>query len=110
MARLTNTGFHSILNFSMQTMYIKTFSKGQMTLPKAIREQWGVGDEFWLKLTLDTNHSLILEPMAQPRDVAATLGRLEALPQPRSDWYSQVERSKIRNQSEKHLKKTLGDW
>lgn len=91
-------------------MYIKTFNKGQMTLPKMIRQQWGVGDEFWLKLTLDSNDALVLEPMVQTPDVAAILGRLAALPKPSNDWFSQDERTKIRNQSEKHLKKTLGDW
>lgn len=107
---LTNTGFHSILKSSMQTMYVKTFSKGQMTLPKTIRQQWGVGDEFWLKLTLGKNDTLTLEPMGQPRDVEATLQRLQALPKPDPDWFDLTEQSTIRQETEKKLTKKLGDW
>jgi len=107
---LTNTEFHSILKFSMKTMYIKTFSKGQMTLPKVIREQWGVGDEFWLKLTLEKNDALTLEPMIQPKDVNATLERLQALPKPKRGWFDPAERSTIRQETEKQLQKKLGDW
>lgn len=107
---LTTTEFHSILKSSMQTMYIKTFSKGQMTLPKTIRQQWGVGDEFWLKLTLGKNDTLTLEPMGQPRDVEATLQRLQALPKPNPDWFDLTEQSTIRQETEKKLTKKLGDW
>lgn len=108
--KLTITEFHSILKFSMQTMYIKTFSKGQMTLPKVIRQQWGVGDEFWLKLTLEKNDTLTLEPMVQPRDVLAALKRLEALPKPNPKWFDPAEQSAIRQETEKQLQKKLGDW
>ena len=81
-----------------------------MTLPKAIRQQWGVGDEFWLKLTLEKNDTLTLEPMAEPRDVLATLKRLEALPKPNPSWFDPTEQLKVVQEAEKQLQKKLGDW
>lgn len=94
----------------MKTMYIKTFSKGQMTVPKAIRKQWGVTDEFWLKLTLEEDNSLRLEPMEQPQDAEKTLKRLQSLLKPKANWFGDLDHSSVVRSAENQLKKKLGDW
>ncbi len=42
--------------------YIKSFSKGQITIPKDLREALGIVDEFWLKLYLEDG-KIIAEPI-----------------------------------------------
>ena len=52
-----------ILNFSMNDLtFIKSFSKGQITIPKILREKFGLGDKFWLKLYIQQD-KIILEPI-----------------------------------------------
>jgi len=42
--------------------YIKSFSNGQVTIPKDIRDSLGMGENFWLKLSV-TEGRIIAEPM-----------------------------------------------
>lgn len=42
--------------------FVKSFSKGQITIPKEIRDMFGIGDEFWLKLSVDAG-KIIAEPV-----------------------------------------------
>lgn len=49
--------------------YIKSFSSGQVTIPKEFRESLGIGDDFWLKLSLN-NGNLIAEPVQEVRNKA----------------------------------------
>jgi len=42
--------------------YIKSFSKGQITIPKEFRDALNLGDEFWLMLTTK-NGGLLAEPV-----------------------------------------------
>lgn len=42
--------------------YIKSFSNGQVTIPKDIRENLGIGDNFWLKVSI-ANGKIIAEPL-----------------------------------------------
>lgn len=46
----------------MDVKYIKSFSKGQITIPKDLRKALGMVDEFWLKLYLQDG-KIIAEPM-----------------------------------------------
>ena len=39
----------------IKSKYIKSFSKGQITVPKEIRDELELGDIFWLKIYLDQN-------------------------------------------------------
>ncbi|MBI4067679.1 AbrB/MazE/SpoVT family DNA-binding domain-containing protein [Candidatus Gottesmanbacteria bacterium] len=41
--------------------FVKSFSKGQITIPKEFREKVGMEDEFWLKLYLQDG-KIIAEP------------------------------------------------
>lgn len=46
----------------MQSYYIQSFSKGQVTIPKKIRKQLNMGDNFTLKLTLQDG-KIVAEPV-----------------------------------------------
>lgn len=95
------TGIWYILNFSMNTVrYIKSFSKGQITIPKEIRKTIGVGDDFWLKIYIDEN-KLVAEPVGEPKDKSRYL---EALLKINGSWFSLKDFKKIRGAIEKKLK------
>ena len=47
--------------------YIKSFSKGQITIPKELRNEFGLGDEFWLKLSVEKGR-IIAEPLESKQD------------------------------------------
>lgn len=59
---LNNTEIQFILNTMITTKFIKTFSKGQITIPKEFRDQLGLHHEFWLKITIN-NGKIIAEPV-----------------------------------------------
>lgn len=82
--------------------YIKSFSKGQITIPKEFREFFGIGDEFWLKIHI-ADGKLIAEPIEQKHktDYKKTLlGIKEIL-----DLSSELNNN--REQIEKQLKKQI---
>lgn len=45
-------------------VFIKSFSKGQITIPKKIRESVGLSSDFWLKVSID-NGKIIAEPIEE---------------------------------------------
>ncbi len=57
------------MNNQPQTRYIKSFSKGQITIPKEIRESLGVGDEFWMKLSVD-HDEIRLKPVNEEKKMS----------------------------------------
>lgn len=50
--------------------YIKSFSNGQVTIPKDIRDSLGIGENFWLKLFVSEG-KIIAEPMEENQDKQA---------------------------------------
>ena len=46
----------------MEAQYIKSFSQGQITIPKAFRDNLGIGSDFWLKLYL-VEGTIVAEPV-----------------------------------------------
>lgn len=42
-------------------MFVKTFSRGAMTIPKKVRDEWGVAGKIWLELSFDKNQ-LVVKP------------------------------------------------
>ena len=56
------------------TTYGQTFSKGQLTIPKKIRELYGLGVDFAYKI-IATDKKIIIEP----QDVNSQEGLLSAL-------------------------------
>ena len=77
--------------------YIKSFSKGQITVPKEFREKLGLGDDFWLKMYVE-NASIVAEPMVE---IPVKDSYAERLADVKGDWFSEQEWKKNR----KDLKK-----
>jgi len=90
--RLTIKCVQYILNFSMNKAkpqrYIKSFSKGQITVPKEFRDLLGLGDEFWLKLSVEQN-KIVAEPVdneiTQQDDYSNKLLAIKG------DWFASTE-------------------
>ncbi|MBI4021779.1 MAG: AbrB/MazE/SpoVT family DNA-binding domain-containing protein [Candidatus Andersenbacteria bacterium] len=63
--------------------YVKSFSKGQITIPKEFREELGLGDEFWLKLFEEEGKIVAepAEPSPPPADYTETLRTISG------DWF-----------------------
>lgn len=60
------------------TTYGQTFSKGQLTIPKKIRDHYGLGENFAYKIT-HQNKKIIIEPQDRPKkqDLAAALAKIK---------------------------------
>ncbi|HVF69634.1 MAG TPA: AbrB/MazE/SpoVT family DNA-binding domain-containing protein [Xanthomonadales bacterium] len=54
------------MNNQPQTRYIKSFSKGQITIPKEFRDAFGIGDEFWMKLSAQDG-KIVVEPVKEEK-------------------------------------------
>lgn len=89
-----------ILNFSMTSVrYIKSFSKGQVTIPKAIRDHLGLGDDFWLKLEVQ-GQKILAEPTQGASDPEAFLHELLQM---NGGWLTPQEQQRMRQKIELRL-------
>lgn len=83
--------------------YIKSFSHGQITVPKEFREELGLGDEFWLKLYIDQN-KIVGEPVGPKITLKSYREKLLKLD---TSWFSekkwQAESKKIREEIKRRL-------
>lgn len=79
--------------------FVKSFSKGQITIPKEIREALGIVNEFWLKLSLE-NGKIIAEPVEQERNASAYAQKLLSI---KGSWINPQEIAKNRKQIEKQI-------
>ena len=79
--------------------YIKSFSKGQITIPKAVREALGIGDEFWLKLSVE-NGKIVAEPVDGKKDSTNYLKVLSSI---KGNWINPDELKAIRKTVEKRV-------
>ena len=98
---MTNTEIQRILNFSMMK-YIKSFSQGQITIPKEFRDKLNLGTDFWLKLKL-VNQKIVAEPMEKKvnkKDYAETLLEVDG------SWFDIDDYKKMR----KEIRKRKYDW
>ncbi len=97
---MTITKIQSILNFSMNgQVFIKSFSKGQITIPKVFRDRLGIRDDFWLKMAIDGN-KLIAEPVSdaiRPKNVADKLLKVKG------DWFNLSDWKKTRAEVSRRL-------
>jgi len=84
--------------------YIKSFSKGQITIPKELREIFGIGDEFWLKLYI-SNGRLIAEPVEEQKNDEEKESYRKKLLGIKGDWFDEKEFDTNRKQVEARLKK-----
>ena len=49
---------------SDQIAFIKSFNKGQITIPKTLRDYFRLSEEFWLKIS-KTENAIVLEPITE---------------------------------------------
>lgn len=84
-----------------QPVYQKSFSKGQITIPKAIRDELGIGDQFWLKIFVQ-NGAIVAVPQQESQSKQTYVQSLLSIS---GDWLDTVEVDKNRKQIESHLKK-----
>lgn len=82
--------------------YIKSFSKGQITIPKDVREALGIGDEFWLKLSIE-NGRIVAEPIDRKQDKTSYAKQLLSI---KGDWFNPEDIEKNREQVKKQLRKS----
>ena len=64
--------------------FIKSFSKGQITIPKEFRHALGLKDESWFQLTLDQG-KIIAEPMYKPPNQNTYLSKLKKM---KTNWFT----------------------
>lgn len=81
--------------------FVKSFSKGQITIPKELRDALGIVTEFWLKLYIE-NGKIIAEPIEEKNDKEAWRKKLLQMPQLLID---SDELQRNRKQLEKQIKK-----
>lgn len=82
-------------------LYVKSFSKGQITIPKELRDMLGMVNEFWLKLSVE-NGKIIAEPVERNQNKEDYLQKLLQI---HADGFDPQEIQKNRNDIEKQLKK-----
>lgn len=80
--------------------FVKSFSKGQITIPKEFRDAFGIKEEFWLKLSLVEN-KIVAEPVEKEKDKSDYAKKLLQI---KGDWFNPDEIKKNRAQIEKQLK------
>lgn len=89
--------------------YIKSYSKGQFTLPKEVREEFNLGDDFWLELTVDGNKMIVkkAEPMDRVRE-PVTSDYVTKIQKINGSWSLQEDWEKIRQDFDSRGNKS--DW
>lgn len=79
--------------------FIKSFNKGQVTIPKEIRDSLGILNEFWLKVYVDGGR-IIAEPVEQEKDKASYAKKLLGI---KGDWFNANDIKKNRKQLENQI-------
>lgn len=80
--------------------FVKSFSKGQITIPKEFRDTFGIKHDFWLKLYIESG-KLIAEPVEKEKNQSDYLKKLLSI---KGGWLSEDEIKKNRAAVEKQLK------
>lgn len=106
---MTITDIQYRLNYSMQHIkYIKSFSKGQITIPKDIRDALGIGDDFWLKVLVDDG-KIIAEPTEQNDDEKEIDKKREEYKKKlltlKTDWFDENDYKTMRKEVKDRLNK-----
>lgn len=88
------------MNTQVQTQkYVKSFSTGQITVPKEFRDALGLGTDFWLKMYLEDN-TLVAEPVDQSVVDDTYSKKLASL---KTDWFNDSDYPKNRESLEERL-------
>lgn len=74
--------------------FVKSFSSGQVTIPKDFRERLSLGNDFWLKLVLEDNR-IVAEPVAKTNSSAAYSKKLLGI---KGSWFDFDKWQKIRTE------------
>lgn len=74
--------------------YVKSFSQGQITIPKDFREQLQLENVFWLKLSLEAD-KIIAEPVVESTTSSNYSQKLLKI---RGNWFSLPEWKQIRHE------------
>lgn len=75
-------------------VFVKSFSHGQITIPKVFRDKLGLEENFWLKMELD-NDRLVVEPVLDQPKVKKQAARLLTV---RGDWFDMSDWKKTRRE------------
>jgi bifunctional DNA-binding transcriptional regulator/antitoxin component of YhaV-PrlF toxin-antitoxin module len=86
--------------------YIKSFSQGQITIPKEFREELGLENEFWLKLQL-VNQVIVAKPMENEKNINSE-EYAESLLEVDGSWFDMEDYKKMRKETRKRKKQY--DW
>lgn len=84
--------------------FVKSFSRGQITIPKQIRKAVGLKDDFWLKVTVEQG-KIIAVPVESEQRQKGYVQRLLTI---KGGWFSQEEYRATRAQVEKRLQNLHG--
>jgi len=69
----------------MEQMFVKTFSRGAMTIPKKVRDNWGVTGDVWLELSYEDNQ-LTVRPVSKAVNSLWTKEDEKSRMKARKDW------------------------
>lgn len=90
--------------------YIKSFSKGQITIPKQFRDIFGMTGEFWLKMYVDKGR-IVAEPMEKEKNEKSSSTNKAEYTQKllniKGDWFSLEEIGENRKAVEKQIDKRV---
>lgn len=84
--------------------YIKSFSQGQITIPKDFRDELNLGVEFWMKMKL-INQQIVLEPVERKTSKQGYLNKLLTV---KGGWFNVEDYKQMRKQIRERGKRY--DW
>lgn len=93
------------MNYMIEPIkYIKSFSRGQITIPKDIREALGVPEEFWMKMSIDDG-KIVVEPV---KNRPSKNDYVQSLLSMNTDWFTDedyADYKKVRQEADEHVEK-----
>lgn len=75
-------------------VFVKSFSHGQITIPKVFRDRLGLSEDFWLKMGLDDNR-LVAEPVIDRLKAQKQVAKLLTVS---GDWFDMSDWRKTRRE------------
>lgn len=89
------------INHKYNEKYIKSFSKGQITLPKEFRDSLGLEDGFWLRMSV-VQGKIVAEPIntkVNKKDLLQKLKKVDG------NWFSDKDHKDMRKDLNKRTKR-----
>lgn len=92
--------------------FVKSFSKGQITVPKEVRDALGMISEFWLKIYIQDG-KIIAEPVEQDKKIQNSSKKKAEYAQKllniKGDWFDPLKIKRNRAQIEKQIRKRIDE-